>query len=81
MKVGDGVLIDASALGLHGGQLVGVVEEASGDVFCVALSRRIERAMVWGEDKADRYPFLYFFPDEITATIPNQGHWLGKEMP
>ena len=77
MKVGDGVIIDGSKLGLNGGLLTGVVEcvmPISGMVF-IRLPRRVERDMI-------RWAFpLVFYQDEITSDIlPNQGHWLGKEM-
>ena len=79
MKVGDGVIIDGSKLGLHGGQLTGVVDCVYGDksdAFQVILSRKVEAEMMgkW---------WFQFSPDEdiITAAIPNCGHWLGKEMP
>ena len=77
MRVGDGVIIDASRLGMNGGQLVGVIAESDRRCGClVELLREVEREMA-------QYGWRHVLvsPDEITATIPNQGHWLGKDMP
>ncbi len=82
VNVGDGVIIDASRLGMNGGQLVGIVEagaEFDGQVGrWVRLPRKVEEEMAaeagWG------YGWFYAFPWEITATIPNCEGWLGKEM-
>ena len=80
MKVGDGVIIDGSKLGLNGGLLTGMVEDKSivfGRVF-ILLPRKVEAQMV---NPITHYQRTMASPDEIIAIIPDQGHWLGKEMP
>ena len=75
MKVGDGVIIDGSKLGLNGGLLTGVVEAHANKWVMVRLPRKVER------DVACVYSDSAHIPkDAITAIIPDQGHWLGKEM-
>ena len=82
MKVGDGVIIDGSKLGLNGGLLTGVVDCISPHGwYIVRLPREVERWMLVGAGSMLWSGFVSVMPKSITATIPNQGHWLGKEMP
>ncbi len=83
MKVRTGVIIDASKLGL--GQLVGVVDWIQEGVIPewaihkIYLPRRVERELAKPYSTYGGYVLVY--PREITATIPDCGEWLGKEMP
>ena len=78
LQVGDGVIIDGSKLGMNGGLLTGIVKHiAMGEPsVLVYFPREVERGML---DLTAYRSFIY--PHEITATIPNCGHWLGKEIP
>jgi len=76
MQVGEGVIIDGSKLGLNGGQLVGVVKHIISGGYITHLPRRVEQDMI-----LEGYAYQMVYPSDITATLPNQGHWLGKEMP
>jgi len=73
-QVGDGVIIDGSKLGLNGVLLTGVVRTVWPDSVIAELPRKIEREIYGGT-------FARCFEGDIVVTIPNQGHWLGKEMP
>jgi len=79
MQVGEGVIIDGSKLGLNGGQLVGVVEKPCYTGCLIHLPRKVEQEMPWPELQT-RHSTVYAYYEDIIATIPDCGHWLGKEM-
>ena len=81
MKVGDGVLIDASRLGMRGGLLTGIVSDKACDLLLTYFPRVVEREMLRLYSNRKMVDSFYLRPSDITAIIPNQGHWLGKEMP